>query len=243
MVSIPAGKPASDKQISLLFELATERVIPPDAKYRLVNKLAKHQDRTDRYQMTMSDAREAIGWLFRQSVRPGVVPSHIQAMPTNERKRHTAEIGPRPGSEANYARAAGAQLRQDRNLNSASRAVKRDPETLLTSGVFRLNSEIYIIVPTRSGKHVAKRLVNTPKRLTSSGEIVEFDYVMAPGVIWALEEEHRLPVADIQSMLIQYKMCIYPGCYRRLRAAKSVAAGVGKRHAERLGIPWGKKET
>lgn len=206
---------ATPRMIALLAELANERDIPEDARERLLEAIKRNDDPNDSYRMGFDRARTSISWFFRKTQpRPGVVPSRIQAMPKSEA----------------------------RNLTPATRAMKRDPATLPTEGVFRKGGEIYVIVPTRTeGRHKAKRLVKSPKRLTSSGETVDFDYVDAPGVIWALYEEDRLPVDEIREMLIQYRVCIYPGCYRTLRAAKSVAAGVGKRHAEKLGIPWGKK--
>ncbi|HEV2174236.1 MAG TPA: hypothetical protein VGR71_11750 [Nitrospira sp.] len=212
---------ASPRQIALLQELARERDISVADSTRLVTYLARHTDPRDTYQMSFDKADRSIKWFFRATkVRSGVVPSHIQAMPT-------AEV---------------VSLRQpDHRESTATRDIRRDPATLPTQGVFRKDGETYVVVPTRSGKHIAKRLVETPERLTSSGETVKFDWVSAPGVIWALYEEHRLPVSDIEAMMIQHRVCIYPGCLRTLKAAKSVTAGVGKRHAERLGIPWGTK--
>lgn len=213
-MTVQTSDQATPRQIAFMRELADERLIQDIDRERLLNKL-------DQGRIGFTEARtKVIPWLLRQSVRPGVVPSHIRAMPTGE-------PAPRRSTE-------------ERPVNTATKSMRRDPSTLLTSGVFRLNNETYIIVPTRSGKHVAKRYVETPPRLTSSGETVKFDWVSAPGVIWALYEEHRLPVADIEALMIQHRVCIYPGCYRHLKAAKSVATGAGKRHAERLGIPWGR---
>lgn len=212
-MTVTLSDKASPRQVAFMRQLADERVLEPEVRQRLL-------DRLDASSIGFEKARtEVIPWLLRQEVKPGVVPDRIRAMPRQERKRDTAERGPR----------------------TATTNMQRDPSTLPTQGIFRLNDETYIIVPTRTpGRHKAKRWVVTPDRLTSSGEKVQFDWVEAPGVIWALYEEHRLPVADIEAMMIEHRVCIYPGCYRVLRAAKSVAAGVGKRHAERLGIPWGK---
>lgn len=227
-VQINGERFASKRQVAFLFELLSERVVPADAKTRLIDLLNRHQDTEDPYELPFRQARDSIEWLLQQNMKPGIVPDRIGAMPKRE-------LGPSKNQE--FKRRLEA-----RNQTPATRAVQRDPATLLTSGVFRLNDETYIIVPTRSGKHVAKRWVETPPRLNSHGETVRFDWVHAPGVIWALEEEHRLPVADIEAMLIEHRVCIYPGCGIRLRAANSVAAGAGKRHAERLGIPWKKRD-
>lgn len=222
-VQIPGVHVASQRQSALMRELAEERLLAEIDKERLLNKL-------DQGRISFEQARtEVIPWLLRQSVRPGVVPSRIRAMPKKPQlsEKDAAQL---------HARA------EARNLTPATRAVRRDPATLLTSGVFRLDGEIYVIVPIRNGHHIAKRLVHSPKRLAQSGDVVEFDYVDAPGVIWALEEQHRLPVDEIESMLIRYGRCIYPGCNVKLKDPRSVKAGVGKRHAQRLGIPWGGKK-
>lgn len=221
------AREATPRMIAFLAELVEEREINPryggeEASARLRRDLKRHANPQDRYRMGFDRAKQSIKWMLdptKARLKPGVVPSHIRAMPTKP-------VTPKP---------------EARNQTPATRAVKRDPATLLTSGIFRLNGETFIIVPTKGGKHIAKRYVETPARLTSSGETVRFDWVSAPGVIWALEEQHRLPVGDIEAMIIEHKVCIYPGCYRVLKAAKSVKAGVGKVHAAKLGIPWGVK--
>ena len=216
-VTLPSGV-ASPRQVAFMRQLAEERVLEPEDRTRLLAKL-------DQNQIGFEKARlEVIPWLLHQPVKPGIVPDRIGAMPRKERTQDIAEAprGPR----------------------AATVNMQRDPATLPTQGIYRLNDETYIIVPTRTpGRHKAKRWVVTPERLTSSGETVNFDWVEAPGVIWALYEEHRLPIADIEAMMVQHRVCIYPGCYRVLKAAKSVRAGVGKRHAERLGIRWGKQAS
>lgn len=206
-------RPATKRMIAFLTQLADERDITDADRERLVTRLNDHDAIEKPYIYPFDEASQAIRWMLKRPMRPGKVPDRIKAMPRE----------PKP----------------ERPQNSASAAMRRDPATLLHHGVFRLNDEIYIIVPTKTkGRHIAMRMVKTPERLTTSGETVKFDYVAAPGVIWALEEKHRLPVDDIEAMLIEHRVCIYPGCFRKLKAANSVRAGAGKRHCERLGIPW-----
>lgn len=213
-VQIPADAPSATKpQVAFIRELLKERVVSPQDAERLRRKL-------DAGQIAKEDARvNVIPWLLRQPVRPGVVPSRINAMPKAEKKRREEPV----------------------SIQRPRRDLAEHP--LPTHGVFRYENEIYIIVPSRRnvGQFYAKRMVVTPPRLTTSGATVNFDYSNAPGMIWYLYEEHRMPPEAIEELMVQHKVCIYPGCFRVLRAAKSVAAGVGKRHAEKLGIPWGKK--
>ena len=222
-VTINTDPYATERQIPFLRRLATEREIPSDARERLLGRLATHERAVERDEeegrILKNEAREFIDWLLKRRLREGYVPDRVAAMPKKAvRQRNTSE---------------------ERKTNSATVNMRRDPNTLLKHGVFSLSNEVYMIVPTRTpGRFMAKRYVKTPERLTSSGVTVKFDWVDAPGVIWALYEQHRLPVADIEAMLIEHRVCIYPGCYRKLKAANSVRAGAGKRHCERMGIPW-----
>lgn len=229
-------RPATERMVAFLTRLAQERDISEDARERLTAELNRHDDPNDDHQFPFAKAKRSIDWLIKQPLRQGFVKDRIKAMPLE----HRVINDPRPVTAETSTRKYVALVSPDRPQNQASRNMKRDPATLPTSGVFRLDSEIYIIVPTKNKRHIAKRLIATPPRLTSSGETVKFDYVSAPGIIWALYEEHRLPLEDVRAMIVLHKVCIYPGCYRSLKAAKSVAAGVGKRHAAKLGIPWGK---
>lgn len=216
-VQIPAGDvmAATKPQIAFIRELLNERVVSPQDAERLRRKLEAGQ-------ISKEDARtKIIPWLLKRDVRPGVVPSRIRAMPKAEKKPQSGPV----------------------SIRKPSRDLEKDP--LPTSGVFQYEGVIYVVVPSRRnvGQYYAKKMVTSPPRLTSSGETVNFDYVNAPGMIWYLHESDRMPVEAIQSLIVQHRVCIYPGCYIKLRAAKSVAAGVGKRHAEKLGIPWGKKKS
>lgn len=234
-------RPATPRMVAFLTRLAQERDISEDARERLTAELNRNDDPNDDHEFPFVKAKRSIDWLIKQPLRSGYVKDRIKAMPRGDTLEHRVVRDERPITDETSARKYIAQVSRERPQNPTSRNMQRDPETLLHSGVFRLDGEIYIIVPTKNNKHIAKRLVETPPRLTSSGETVKFDYVNAPGIIWALYEEHRLPLDDIRAMIVLHRVCIYPGCYRSLKAAKSVAAGVGKRHAAKLGIPWGGK--
>lgn len=211
---------ASKRQIAFLFELARERDADEEIRKRLVHYLERHQDSDDSYLMTKDRASKWIKWMLKAPVRPGVVPDRIRAMPKAETPEKKSKVV---------------------SIQRPKRDLEKDP--LPTSGVFQFEGTIYIVVPSKRnpGKFYAKKMIETPPRLTTSGETVTFDYVAAPGMIWFLYESNRLPEQAIRKLMVKHSVCIYPGCYRSLRAAKSVAAGVGKRHAEKLGIPWGRK--
>jgi hypothetical protein len=241
MVTLPVDsgeRKATERQVSLLRELAEERIMQPQDYERLLSKLNHHDDPQNPYRMTFVEAHGSINWFFKTTrPKPGVVPSHIQAMPgyhTNSVAQQEREA--REERREQFARGTEKFHQDERPISPATRDIRRDPATLLTSGVFRKDNETYIIVPTRGGKHIAKRYVETPPRLTTGGDTVKFDWVSAPGVIWALYESDRLPVSDIEALMIQHSVCVYPGCFRRLKAAKSVAVGMGKVHAKRLGL-------
>lgn len=209
---------ATLRQDKLIRNLANERVLAPADRDRLIAKL-------DAGAITKLAARtEVIPWLLK---RP-----HNESPETTlaERaKRDDQPITDRASAEAYVAQVTRTSPRPERDLVA-------DP--LPTHGVFRFEEHIYIVVPSRRnhGKHYAMKMVTSPDRLTSSGEVVNFDYVRAPGVIWQLREEHRLPAEAVESLMIEHRVCIYPNCGRTLRAAKSVALGAGKIHARQLGL-------
>lgn len=96
-------------------------------------------------------------------------------------------------------------------------------------GVYRLNGDVFIVKPNREKtKLYAKRLVETgaTERLTESGDViygVEFEY--APGAIYRLSPEDRMPFEDAKALTIRYAKCIV--CGRSLKAAESVERGIG----------------
>ncbi len=205
-IPVDLERKATPRMVAFIAELLRERDISEDARTRANELLVRHEDPDDKYRLPFDQAHRSIEWLLKQSVRADVVPSHISAMPSTPKESH-------PLSE-------------------------RDPRTLPTRGAFRYEDDVYIVVPTRGdpNRHYAMKMVDTPKRLTTSGKVVNFDFVRAPGIIWHLCDEHRLTPEEIKDLMIVHRMCIYPGCYRILKAAKSVERGAGKTHARKLGL-------
>jgi hypothetical protein len=90
-----------------------------------------------------------------------------------------------------------------------------------TPGVYRKDGEVYVVVPNKQNTRVyAKRLVESPPRLTSNGEEVDFELVYTPGVIWDLTEANRMSLEDARDYIIRYGRCIK--CHARLKAAKTL---------------------
>lgn len=108
---------------------------------------------------------------------------------------------------------------------------ERKVEVAVTDpGVYRRDGEVYIVKPNREKtKLYAKRLVElgeNAQRLAGDGSIiygVEFEY--APGAIYKLSPEDRMPFEDAKALTARYAKCIV--CGRGLKAAQSVERGIG----------------
>jgi hypothetical protein len=93
-------------------------------------------------------------------------------------------------------------------------------------GVFKKDGRIYVVKPNRDKTRVyAKEIVESPARMTENGEVVDFEAVYAPGVVFKLTEADRLNLEDAKDWLTKFARCIV--CGRNLKAAKSVAAAIG----------------
>jgi Family of unknown function (DUF6011) len=96
----------------------------------------------------------------------------------------------------------------------------------VTMGVFKKDGRIYVVKPNRSKTRVyAKEIVESPARMTESGQEVDFETVYRPGAIYTLTEADRWDIADAQDFLTKFARCIV--CNRSLKAAKSVASAIG----------------
>lgn len=116
-------------------------------------------------------------------------------------------------------------------LRACNRAVDESFADALAAakpGVYELNGEIYVLKHNKAKTNIyAKRLVelNTARRLTDDGEVVDFDMVYSPGIARQLREEHRMPLARAEELGIRYGKCM--NCHRPLRAARSVKQAYG----------------
>lgn len=215
---------ASERQVAFLYELARERLAPTDAIARLQDALAHGR-------MTKAKASESISWLLRQPVKPGVVPSRIRAFPKREHN-FDAEIQEREAAEE--AHRMQFKYHRDR-IDEALTPPKPRPngDTPAPLGVYVKDGEIYVVKSNRTGdRRYAVRLVVSPPRITENGEEVDFSYVRAPGMVYALTEADRMPEADMKDFMLKYRKCIR--CGHGLKAAKTL------KRSEQLGVMVGK---
>jgi hypothetical protein len=93
-------------------------------------------------------------------------------------------------------------------------------------GVFRKGGKIYVVKPNKDKtRFYAKEIVESPPRMTEAGEVVDFETVYRPGVVFGLTEADRWPLKEAQQFLTRYARCIVCGAH--LKAAKSVAGAIG----------------
>lgn len=97
----------------------------------------------------------------------------------------------------------------------------------LVPGVYELKGEIFIVKSNKEKSRLyAKRLVNIGgKRLTESGATEQFDFEYAPGAIFDIFPENRMPLERAKELMVRYGRCI--NCGRFLKDAKSVERGIG----------------
>jgi hypothetical protein len=94
--------------------------------------------------------------------------------------------------------------------------------TAVKYGVYRYDGDVYIVVESKKNtdRTYAKRMQESPPRLTARGEEVDFEWVYAPGIIWKLTEEHRMTLDDARDLMIRYGRCLK--CRHPLKAAKTL---------------------
>lgn len=101
--------------------------------------------------------------------------------------------------------------------------LRQPPEQPVTvePGVYESDEGIFVVKKTRDGQRTyAKRLVESPERMTEQDEFVPFDFEYAPGAIMHLRPEHKMPLERAKALRVRYGRCI--NCGRVLKAAKSV---------------------
>ena len=97
----------------------------------------------------------------------------------------------------------------------------------LTPGVYQTDEGVFIVKPTKDRQRVyAKRLVEiTGDRLTASGERKRIEFEYAPGAVYRIRPEDRMPAEEAKRLTILYGHCIVCGAF--LKAGKSVERGIG----------------
>lgn len=111
--------------------------------------------------------------------------------------------------------------------DQASRARK---PSAVEAGVYETEAGIYVVKRTRDKQRVyAKKLVELRDtqgdRLTECSERARFDFEYAPGAIYTLTEDDRMPLERAKELTVRYGRCI--NCGRRLKVAESLERGLG----------------
>jgi hypothetical protein len=116
---------------------------------------------------------------------------------------------------------APAPAAATQNANEAA-----EPEAL-KPGMYCLGEEIYKVqVSKTSGNPYAKRLERIGgDRLSETDQVVNWDFVYAPGAVRALTPAMRMTLAEAQAFGIRFGICCVCGAF--LSDAKSVANGIG----------------
>lgn len=237
---------ASPRQIAFQFELVRERVVPAEASERLQNALARHNvARSNADRMPFEVADRNIKWLIRQPMKPGVVPSRIQAMPRDESRlpsaeqeaKWTREIQEREAAEE--AHRMQFKMHRDQQLSAPRPEPKRSEPAPV--GVYQKDGTIYVVKENRQGtRRYAVRLVVGAPRITENGEEVDFNYEKAPGMVYALTEADRMTKADMQDFMLKYRKCIRCGYHlhaaKTLKRSEELGVMVGKRCATKMGL-------
>lgn len=113
-------------------------------------------------------------------------------------------------------------VKHDIEVRGSTTTVARASSTpSATPGVYRKDGEIYVVVPNKAGTRVyAKKLVESPPRMTENGEVVDFELEYVRGVVFNLTEDDKMKLADAKDLIIKYGRCIK--CKRTLKNAKTL---------------------
>jgi len=94
-------------------------------------------------------------------------------------------------------------------------------------GAFEFGGECFIVKRTKDGErlYAMKVVEHTADRINEADGVVQIELEYQRGAMAFLREEHRLDEARAKELSIRYGKCIV--CGRKLKAAKSVEAGIG----------------
>lgn len=110
---------------------------------------------------------------------------------------------------------------------AAVTAKEKQVDPTLTPGVYDVNGQVFVVKPNRAKTGLyAQRLVEIAgERLNVNNDLVNIEFVYAPGVIFDIKPEQKMPLEDAKVLTIRYGRCIV--CGRHLKAGKSVEQGIG----------------
>jgi hypothetical protein len=197
---------ATPAQITYLEKLLTENDFYTGDYDRLWSLLEAHRVdlRTpgDGTRIPLDQASAAIDWVKRQIAKKAG-PSWQEASlltPTVLHDRQNAEA-----------------VTQTAYVERAKAA-----PTVVKYGIYQKDGQVYMVVPSKKNpdRVYAKVLVESAPRLTEAGEVVDFDWDFAPGVVWKLTEADRMTLADAGKLMVKYGKCLK--CKKTLKAAKTM---------------------
>jgi hypothetical protein len=110
---------------------------------------------------------------------------------------------------------------------AAPKAIAPTPALNLEPGMYKVNGTVYQVRPNREGTRLyAKKLVEFGgERLTETDDVIRMEFEYAPGAIYNISPDNRMSLEEGKALIIRYGKCIC--CGRKLKAAKSVEAGIG----------------
>jgi hypothetical protein len=143
------------------------------------------------------------------------------------------------GSATDFMNSLANQLARtgrlsDRQVAAADRIIARNqqagPVEPVGPGVYETpDGNVYVVKRTQDKQRIyAKRMVEIGgERLTEADTVVKIDFEYAAGAIRDIRPEHRMPLtrAEELQLMVRYGKCIC--CGRHLKAADSVARGIG----------------
>lgn len=104
---------------------------------------------------------------------------------------------------------------------------EKQVDPALTPGVYDVNGQVFVVKPNqkKTGLYAMRLVEIAGERLNANDDLVNIEFVYAPGVIFDIKPEQKMPLEDAKVLTIRYGRCIV--CGRRLKAGKSVEQGIG----------------
>jgi hypothetical protein len=217
------AKWATKDQINFLKSLLTTHSLYDGHYDRLWKLLEVHEVdvRTpgDGTRMTSRLASDSIDWVKRQ-IAKAAGPSWQEASLVTP-DAYTAR------RQAEQATAATPVTYTERAVGGNKQAaglypVKPAAPVAVKFGVYSKDGEVYLVTPSKSNpdRVYAKKLVESAPRLTEDGEVVDFEWEFAPGIVWKLTEADRMSIEDASKLSIKYGKCLK--CRKTLKAASTM---------------------
>jgi formylmethanofuran dehydrogenase subunit E len=115
-----------------------------------------------------------------------------------------------------------------RGMQKSPVGATREENVVVTQpGVYERDGVIYVVKHTQDKQRLyAKRIRELEStRITEAGTIVEIEFDYAPGAVYRLRPEDKMPLERAKEYTIRYGRCLV--CGRTLKKAESVERGIG----------------